>query len=762
MPPPYTSYAALAAEQVEGVDYQREHRTPTGWSWLSMAVHGGGIEPGTSEMASEVAGSRMGYYGFIGTKASGNSDLHITSTLVDYPDLLPLLPNARRVLSFHGFAGTAGVAETAVGALDGQLAAAVTSALTAAGFSVIAAPSEIAGSDPGNICSRGLTRAGVQLEMSNALRESFFPGGDLSQSMRDSGQRTSTFHAYAAAVLSAVQYLDLTYDAPDAEVHAAGNSVGLYDTFARTVSGGWGTSDSGHTWTLTGGSPSDFSVGSGVGSISAAGVNVSRWATVPTGQPDFEVTATVSTPVLAAGGSQFFGLAGRQTDPDNTYVARLEFTTAAVVNLTIRKRVAGTETLISSTVNTGLTHVAGTQYAVRFRGSDTTLQAKAWLASDPEPSSWTATVIDTDITTGYRVGVRSILSSANTNPLPVTYSVDDVRTLGPTRLERSLDATTWDTVAGADALPAPPAALSADDPDATGDVPNWYRIRQVDTSSGVVLMEGDQESITPAIVTSGLTLTAAVQNAFPPRVLVELSGLAAAGIASVTLYRQVAGVRTVLRGADGVDVTGDDVLLRTDGEEPFGVPVTYVADLVDGTGARAEVTTGPLTVTCPARFVISDAVTGLGAAVVVQTPLDKARTRDATTMNVGGRYVVISRPRSGFQTTLTVRTETEEDGDALNAVLANATEGVILLRAVPSLPRVDGYLAVPDDTESPTYYDGYTWWELTAVQAEAWPAVLEAAGYTLQDLAGAFPGTLQDINDNFATLLDIAVADLGS
>lgn len=43
------------------------------------APHGGGIEPGTSEIADAIGGERGSFYTFGGLKSSGTADLHITS-----------------------------------------------------------------------------------------------------------------------------------------------------------------------------------------------------------------------------------------------------------------------------------------------------------------------------------------------------------------------------------------------------------------------------------------------------------------------------------------------------------------------------------------------------------------------------------------------------------------------------------------------------------------------------------------------------------
>ncbi|SHI68578.1 hypothetical protein [Streptomyces sp. 3214.6] len=249
-------------------------------------------------------------------------------------------------------------------------------------------------------------------------------------------------------------------------------------------------------------------------------------------------------------------------------------------------------------------------------------------------------------------------------------------------------------------------------------------------------------------------LTATAQNVFPPRVLTSVTGMLAEDIVSATVYRVLGTDRTAVRAASAVDVTGTDALLRVDAEQPFGVAVSYLAELTDINGLTWTVTSGSITSTVTAD-VISDAVQALGAAVKLETPLEKQRTRDATVFNVGGRYVVVGRRRSKAQATITVRTETDADGDALEAVLDGATEGVVHVRKQTTLSRLDGYFAITEDTEAPTWYDGYRWWTLTAIEVEAWPDSLEARGFTLQDIADNYT-SLQDIADDNATLLILA------
>ena len=91
-----------------------------------IAIHGGNIEPGTSELAEELAGNEFNLYKFEGLKEKNNSVLHITSSNFDEPK---------------------------ADKLDGKTT--------------------------NNIVNRGLTKAGCQLEITRAQRALFFANKSL-------------------------------------------------------------------------------------------------------------------------------------------------------------------------------------------------------------------------------------------------------------------------------------------------------------------------------------------------------------------------------------------------------------------------------------------------------------------------------------------------------------------------------------------------------------------------------------------------------
>lgn len=184
----YPNWAALAAAETAGVDYRIETR-PNSSGIAHIAIHGGGIEQGTSELADAAATVTRGqYYGMLGLKSSGNSALHITSTHFDEPQCLAIQAASYYTVSYHGSAGDD--LTTHLGGGDTVMRDRIGDALTAAGFACDIASTEIDGNDPANITQKNRRGMGVQLELSRGQRAAFFPGGDLSRAMRDSGQRT--------------------------------------------------------------------------------------------------------------------------------------------------------------------------------------------------------------------------------------------------------------------------------------------------------------------------------------------------------------------------------------------------------------------------------------------------------------------------------------------------------------------------------------------------------------------------------------------
>ena len=190
----YRNYRQLMMWEQEGRDFLIHMRE--GSSGVAViAPHGGGIEPGTMELAEAIAGDVNNFYCFEGIKRAKNADLHITSEYFDEPIGVDIVKRSRAVLGLHGCKGH----EEAVyvGGLDTDLGEKIRVSLTQAGFN--AEPSsrpEIQGQSEKNFCNRCRSGKGIQLELSRGLRKSMFK--DLTREGRKS--RTAIFHAFVSVI----------------------------------------------------------------------------------------------------------------------------------------------------------------------------------------------------------------------------------------------------------------------------------------------------------------------------------------------------------------------------------------------------------------------------------------------------------------------------------------------------------------------------------------------------------------------------------
>jgi hypothetical protein len=202
----------------------------------------------------------------------------------------------------------------------------------------------------------------------------------------------------------------------------------LTDAFDdRTVSSGWGTSDDGSSWSTSGGSASDYSVSAGAGLHSVGAVNSVRSTVIGSSIVDSYVHWSVSTAVLATGAPINVALMTRRSDANNYYFFTVGFTTGAAVTATITKRVASVETtLVSAFTVPGLTHTADAVFHVVCETVGTTLRMRVWAGLDEPADLWHVSVTDAALASGGSIGLRSLLTTGNTNTLPVVVSYDDL------------------------------------------------------------------------------------------------------------------------------------------------------------------------------------------------------------------------------------------------------------------------------------------------------------------------------------------------
>lgn len=194
----YSSYRELEQHENEGIDYLILARK--GASRIAIiAPHGGGIEPGTAEIADAVAGDKHAFSAFKGIKKTGNSVLHITSERFDEPIVNRMAEQADIAVTIHGCRGKEEVVY--VGGRHQDLKRKIIDALMKAGFHAEESVKPgLRGRNPQNICNRSLSRQGVQIEISNGLRRKMFEN----LPHRSKRKKTEIFYAFVRRLQEAL------------------------------------------------------------------------------------------------------------------------------------------------------------------------------------------------------------------------------------------------------------------------------------------------------------------------------------------------------------------------------------------------------------------------------------------------------------------------------------------------------------------------------------------------------------------------------
>ena len=168
----YHDFASLKRRFSEGDHYKIRMRAGTS-GILIMAPHGGKIEPATDDIADAVAGENHAFYAFCGVRRQGNRTLHITSHRFNEPRAIAAACRASTVVTIHGCRDRTSVVY--LGGRHRRLRQQLHSTLTTAGFAVRENPN-LPGLHPANVCNRGQSGMGVQLELSSGLRKRLSAG----------------------------------------------------------------------------------------------------------------------------------------------------------------------------------------------------------------------------------------------------------------------------------------------------------------------------------------------------------------------------------------------------------------------------------------------------------------------------------------------------------------------------------------------------------------------------------------------------------
>ena len=118
-----------------------------------------------------LAGDEHRLYLFEGLRMTGDNfdRLHLASHRFDEPRALDLIASCDTVVAGHGYAASG--PDVLLGGLNEGLKREIAQALAKTGFSCLTDGHRFPGRDPRNICNRGRSGEGVQIELSEDLRK---------------------------------------------------------------------------------------------------------------------------------------------------------------------------------------------------------------------------------------------------------------------------------------------------------------------------------------------------------------------------------------------------------------------------------------------------------------------------------------------------------------------------------------------------------------------------------------------------------------
>ncbi len=209
----------------------------------------------------------------------------------------------------------------------------------------------------------------------------------------------------------------------------------LADTFARSTTDGWGTSDSGHVWSLEYGSPADVwtdPTGGGIGVLRVKSEDARKDIVASVGGMHDELLLRFWLGSTPNGSHVNVAALLGWFDANNHYLLEAQVPSGGgEIKLRIRERVDGTATELVTLTATGITFAPGQAYLLRAQAYHTSagriLRGRMWQDGSAEPDQWTVEHTDTGggiAEAAGRVGVHADCTGALTSAVQVR--VDEV------------------------------------------------------------------------------------------------------------------------------------------------------------------------------------------------------------------------------------------------------------------------------------------------------------------------------------------------
>ncbi|MBC8491292.1 MAG: poly-gamma-glutamate hydrolase family protein [Candidatus Marinimicrobia bacterium] len=162
----YETFYELTQNEHYNIDYSIVYRLANS-DIAIIAIHGGKIEPFTTNIADLLANNKYDFYSFLGHKKNNNRNLHITSTNFNEPICMNILSKVNSTISIHGCNGEKPF--YIIGGLEKKSISSIENELIMNGFNSKNS-TNLSGYSTYNICNRNRRKMGVQLELSKELR----------------------------------------------------------------------------------------------------------------------------------------------------------------------------------------------------------------------------------------------------------------------------------------------------------------------------------------------------------------------------------------------------------------------------------------------------------------------------------------------------------------------------------------------------------------------------------------------------------------
>lgn len=199
------------------------------------------------------------------------------------------------------------------------------------------------------------------------------------------------------------------------------------DAFTRTSASGWGSSPDMGAWSSfssAGTVASDISANQGRHQITSTNAFTAQYlAGVSVKNVDTYVEFAFDTAVTVAGGNlEVANLMLRGQNTTTYYMLRVSITTAQAITLQL---MVGSSQVLYGPVTVGTFWGTTAPMSIRFQADGNTFRGKTWRTSDGEPLAWGLEYSHGDVYGAGWVGIRSGVSTGNSNSKPVNFLYDN-------------------------------------------------------------------------------------------------------------------------------------------------------------------------------------------------------------------------------------------------------------------------------------------------------------------------------------------------